>query len=127
MKAKIILLIFGLIIIMSLIFLHFSCEKDENDNQETVCGTTNPLQEIEWLKNLINELENAPTTEIYIYTYKGEKVFAVTTCAICPDGVTQVHDCDSNIICVFGGYAGMNICPDFDTLAVKDSLLWKNF
>ncbi len=126
MKKKIILFKFYFIII-GIILLSISCEKNKTDNREIICGTKDPLQEIEWLKNLVSQLENNPPAAIYIYTYNGEKVFAVTPCTDCPDRVTQFYDCDGNFICFFGGYTGTNTCPGFDSLAVKDTLLWKNY
>ena len=126
MKTKVIILRF--ILIVNLLLLSFaSCEKDKNDNKETICGTTNPLEELEWLKNLISELEGGPSAEIYLYDYKEEKVFLIDNCVNCPDGVAEVYDCDSNVICIFGGFMGMNTCPDFDSIAIKDSLIWKNY
>lgn len=127
MKINIILVSFGLVIFSSLISLHSSCEKDKNDNKETICGTTDPLEELDWLKNIVSELEDGPLTEIYLYDYKEEKVFLINKCVNCPDGLVEVYNCDSNVICIFGGFTGMNTCPDFDSLAVKDLLLWKNY
>jgi hypothetical protein len=127
METKVIILRFVLIVSL-LIFSFNSCEKDKNDNKKIICGTINPIEELEWLKNLIGELESGHNkSEIYLYEYKEEKVFFIDKCINCPDGIAEVYDCDSNVICVFGGYMGINTCPDFDSLAVKDSLLWKNY
>jgi hypothetical protein len=103
-------------------------KKAKFDNQDIIYGTKkDPLQELELLKNLTNKPGNAPKKEIYLYDYKGVKVFLIDKCVNCPDGVAEVNDCDGNIICIFGGISEMNTCPDFDLLWIKDSLLWKNY
>ncbi len=125
MKAR---LIFKITVLAITLFLMCnSCEKPKVDNQDTICGTKDPLQELEWLKNLTNGQGNGARREIYLFTYKGEKVFFIDNCVKCPDGIAEVYDCEGNVICTFGGFMRMNTCPDFDSLAVKDSLFWKNY
>lgn len=100
---------------------------NSNDNYE--CGSDNPIEEIPWLKEIKQDLEMSEKPsgfQIIRYKYKGEFVFYVDACYGCPDDLKTVYDCDGNIICEFGGFAGINTCPDFEAEA-SDSTMLFNF
>jgi hypothetical protein len=104
-----------------------ACNKDE-EIKET-CLVDNPLEELFWLKQIKTGLEQsaaAGKAEIYEYTYKQQRVFSVNSCVGCSDSKTDVYNCGGNIMCEFGGIAGLNTCPDFDSQATNKKLLWKN-
>ena len=79
----------------------------------------------QWLEEKVKELEKTDLSyEVYSYTYKGEPVFLINPCTRnCADMITNVYNCQGEVICSFGGFAGMNTCPDFDT-ATKGKLLY---
>jgi hypothetical protein len=37
-----------------------------------------------------------------------------------------VYACNGDIICQFGGIAGLNTCLDFAERAIKKKVIWKN-
>jgi hypothetical protein len=60
-----------LIISLTLV-LSFSCKKNDN-NEKLTCGVKNPLEELEWLKELVQKADN-DTTGHYMGTIYLEKV-----------------------------------------------------
>ncbi len=71
-------------------------------------------------------VDNGWHGEIYAYQYKGQTVFMVNSCTNCSDSMAQVYTCGGQVICTFGGIAGLITCPDFDDVAVNRVLVWKN-
>lgn len=111
------------IYILGILLLFCSCDKDE---QENTCGE-NPLENISWLKELVDNENNTDDTsglEIIQYTYKNNTVFSVNDCINCADAITVVYDCEKNVLCEFGGIAGVNTCSDFYDEAIKESILY---
>ncbi len=39
----------------------------------------------------------------------------------------QVYNCQGQVICQFGGIAGLNTCPDFYDTATDKKVIWKNY
>jgi hypothetical protein len=77
----------------------FCCENKEASTS-TGCGTTNPAQDLAWLKAEIDLMENS-NTEVsqYFYirqgTYKGSTVFAtINCCPVCNTLPPEVKNCD---------------------------------
>lgn len=103
-------------ILFVLLFFSFSCSKKE----DLYCGTQNPLQELFWLKQMKEgfDMDMSPSRQkIDIYTYNDQSVFMISHCVTCPDAMEVVYNCEGKIICEFGGIAGLNTCPDFETKA----------
>jgi hypothetical protein len=116
------LLAFVLIVILS------ACNKDDEDSSN-VCDIENPLEDLTWLKDIKRtfDLNQSPQREQIIqYRYHGDDVFLIDACFQCPDAITYVRDCEGEIICEFGGIAGMNTCPDFDQDATNEIILYDN-
>ena len=90
------------------------------------CGLTSPLERIDWLKDLKDELDqqNHPGNKIVQYAYLDQCVFLVESCYSCADAIVVVYDIDQNVLCQFGGFAGLNTCPDFMEEAVDKQILW---
>lgn len=108
-----------------LVVLFVSCE----ENKINTCGTESPLEDIVWLKELKTTFESDTSStkrKIIEYEYKNKIVFLIDGCVACPDGMATVYDCEKNTICVFGGIAGVNTCPDFDKLATNKKIIWEN-
>ncbi len=127
MKAK--YRIFNLILILIVI----SCTDKKKDvtlnPTESICFTNNPLEDLPWLKEIktfIELNENAAGGEIIAYKYNGEDVFLVDDCYNCADKMVLIYDCSGQIICKFGGIAGINTCPDFFETATDSTMLYNN-
>jgi hypothetical protein len=46
--------------------------------------------------------------------YDTTEGFLVDICFQCADDLVYYYDCNGNTICEFGGYSGLNTCPDFE-------------
>lgn len=118
------IIIKGFILFVTL-FTLTSC--DNEDDSLKRCSD-NPLEEIKWLKELVdneNNTNNSMGLEIIEYVYKGQTVFMVDNCINnCSDSLVTVYDCEKNILCEFGGIAGLNTCPDFDSEAINKKILF---
>lgn len=112
-----------------LLLVPYSCEAPLEKVNEQVCNVDNPLEDLEWLSDikLSIQLSMGPAgSQIIQYTYKGEPVFWVDLCYMCPDGLIQVYNCAGEVICEFGGIDGRNTCPDFETEATDSTMLFKS-
>ncbi len=95
------------------------CREDVNKT----CNAKNP-QDLPWLRRIIDENQsNRHGAEITRYTYKGKSVFLVDLCKQCDDGLSNVYNCEGEVICRFGGIAGLNTCPDFSEPAAGE-VIW---
>lgn len=100
----------------SLVLMISSCDQETLD----ISNTDNPLEELDWLKEIKNTLEmraSFPGYEIVKYSYQGNDVFWVDDCYQCSDGRIEVYNYEGAVICEFGGIDGRNTCTDFDTAA----------
>ena len=80
-----------------------------------------------WVDSIISDAEqNGHKGEVLQYRYKGKRVFLINTCAECDDSMSEVYDCQQNVICRFGGIAGFNTCPDFSQKASNETIIWRN-
>jgi len=88
----------------------------------------NPIENIIWIKELVERQSMINNTlEITQYNYMGNTVFSVDTCPYnCSDSLINVYDCDQNLICEFGGIAGLNTCPDFDVESINQGTIFSN-
>lgn len=81
----------------------------------------------EWLQEIIDNTEQSGQKgEVIRYYYHGQRVYYVNTCIDCADSMAQVYTCSGNVICQFGGIAGLNTCPDFEDTATHKKVLWQN-
>ncbi len=82
-----------------LILFAFSCEQEK---VQTLCDTNDPVMNLVWLKNLINEIKSDP------------KYLAVTISACSYQGQTLFHIQDSISSCMFcdlRDYSGQKYMP----------------
>ena len=89
----------------------------------------NPLQNIDWLKALVDNealVNRVGSIRITQYTYKGNITFLIDDCfgEGCADNLATLYDCEKNKICEFGGIAGLNTCPDFEKEAIDKKVLF---
>ncbi|NOX66186.1 MAG: hypothetical protein GXO85_10465 [Chlorobi bacterium] len=98
-------------------------------DQNKICGSDNPLDEIAWLREIRDQFDEdmGPQRQRIIqYKYYGNDVFLIEECFQCADAVSIVYDCEKNIVCEFGGYSGKNTCPDFNQNATEEKILYDN-
>jgi hypothetical protein len=90
----------NLVIVLAVFVLILSCEKNDN-----TCNCDNPLEDLQWLKDLKSSLTNCSCqTSIIQGTYKNETVFFVSpTGSECFGNLTYVlRDCNGDTVKVFG-------------------------
>jgi hypothetical protein len=116
--------LFSGLLLFSLLFI--ACDK--NDSFKTSCGTDSPLRDIAWLKETKTNFRWSQNSErITQYTYNNNTVFLIENCiSNCADAMATAYDCDKNTLCQFGGIAGLNTCPDFDSLATDAVILFED-
>jgi hypothetical protein len=112
---------------LSLGLFAFSCEKEycECDDPWPVCYTTNPIEELPWLKQVVTELEDSGELAVYFYvveaTYQGQTVFIVENC--CPQCGTTIplYNCQGEIIC-----NNLPDCPEFGDKLSNRKVIYKH-
>jgi hypothetical protein len=141
---KNIFLIAAVLLISSVAFS--ACNKDEEgtDNSNSTreaeelaipCSFENPLTDLPWLKEMIEEFESyekMPETlpgsieniRIYQCTYKGGIGFLLSECEGCPDGASWLLNCEGEKLCMMGGIAGFT-CPEFEIDPESEKLIWR--
>lgn len=112
-------------ILVFLISIIGCSEVDKNGNLSSRICTEDPLENIKWLKDLINNTDSNGL-EIIQYDYKAQTVFSINSCIDCADNLIIVYDCERNKVCEFGGIAGLNTCTDFDTEARNRTILFSD-
>ena len=103
--------------------LMLSCGNENNK----VCNTDNPLEELGWLNEIRSrfDMDMGPQRQrITQYKYDGKYVFKIEDCYQCADALTYVYNCEGEIICEFGGLDGVNTCPDFEQNATDEKILY---
>lgn len=109
------------LLIFSGFLLIFSCEKDYlSDN---TCNVSNPLKELEWLKNTIQNIEqlSADASKYYFVSmakYHEETVFIEGNCDPLADSVFPVLNCAGERIGILG-----EINPDS---LINRKVIWKS-
>jgi len=87
------------------LLLAFSCEKDIlSDN---TCNVDNPLEQLDWLKVTIQNIEqsNPEWSKYYLITmakYNGETVFIISNCNPVANSVFPVLNCSGQLLGVLG-------------------------
>lgn len=115
-----------LFLLFSIVFLT-SCPSDLE--YEKTCEVNNPLEDLVWLKQIKTSFEQSASVtkkKIVQYQYNNETVFLIDVCFDCADNLISIYNCEGNIICEFGGIAGLNTCPSFDSEATNKIILWEN-
>lgn len=100
-----------------------ACSDTNNEQRPLQTCANNPLETIDWIKDLINNTDSNGL-EIIQYEYKEQTVFSINKCLNCADNLITVYDCQKNKICEFGGIAGLNTCTDFDTETSNKTIIF---
>ena len=113
------------VIIIIIIVLAWSCNVDDGNNMK--CGILHPIEDLKWLKDIKTRFESElpnSRAQIIQYQYEGDYVFLVDPCHQCPDALASVYNCKGEVICEFGGYLGINSCPEFNNTASDPVILY---
>jgi len=76
-----------------------------------------------------SEVKHSPVREpdkasVKAYLYNDEKVYIFDPGSGYADWLYTAYNSDCEVICQFGGLAGMNTCPDFNEKAEYLGLIW---
>lgn len=131
MKNQNLFLILCILLSFSSLSIFFGgCTPDDPspESNNLICNIRNPTQDLLWLKDYIEQRskDTSCRARVTYYIYAENDVFLVDDChsTEVSDHLTFVKDCEGNVICEFGGIAGLNTCPDFETEAIEKSILW---
>lgn len=116
-----------ILILLAVLFTLQGCNKDII-RAKSFCSVTNPVQDLPWLKTIIDAQANNKYSKmtIYKYEYQQEEGFLVDSCVNCPDSVSVFYNCSGNNICKFSGKDGSNTCPDFLTNSIKKEIVFQD-
>ncbi len=91
-------------------------------------GGVDQCTDILWLQPYIDGHKNntAVKSEIIRYQYKGQIVYYIDSCKGCADSMAVVYSCTGEVVCQFGGIAGFNTCPDFESTATAKKVIFSN-
>lgn len=107
-------------VILTAFFLSFfliSCENDPALEEVPSCIQAD-------IKNAIRDGNSEASLTQYLYN--GENVYGFDPGVVYPDIMYTIVNENCEVICQFGGIAGMNTCPDFEENAEVIGILWKN-
>lgn len=126
--------IFATLTLTLLMVAPYSCEEqlEYTDVANKVCNVDNPLEDLEWLKDLKEGIQlsmQAAGSQIIQYNYKGEPVFWVDLCYLCTDNLIHIYNCEGGVIGEIGGAFGVdteNTLADFETEATDSTMLFRS-
>lgn len=99
----------------------FQCE----DRQSILSSESSYCSDLGWLQTIVqNAQQNSSKAEVIRYRYNNQTVYHINTCIDCTDSMAQVYTCSGEVICQFGGIAGLNTCPDFENNATNKKVIW---
>ncbi|ALI99417.1 DUF6970 domain-containing protein [Rufibacter tibetensis] len=97
-----------------------SCEEEQ---VYKTCVVENPVQELEWLRVKVSELQKSEYCQfVQTGNFKGRTVFVVGNCDPLINSINSVYDCDGNLLC----YGGDETCPNFQQEVKDVKLVWTN-
>ena len=104
------------------LFVFVGCDKTENPPK--ICNIENPLTDLPWLKNKVDEITliirsgNPLRVSIYQCIYGNNKIGFLID-----EGNTKpFYNCNGDILCVMGGFAG-ETCSELNI--VSKELIWE--
>jgi hypothetical protein len=103
-------------IIFSIVLI--SCEKDNNKDSDTnKCNVSNPAEDLDWLKQEINDVEQDEYSYYVMATYKGETVFYYGNCNPVINYISIVRNCTGD---------SLGLTNDLYDELTEISTLWKH-
>ena len=120
-----------LIIIGSLSSCHEK-EAEEEFPEEETCNFDNPLADLPWLKEIVDEFEkeaNAlcynPHARIYQCAYKDGIGFLIEMCVGCLDAGYSFRNCEGVVLCENSGLSGEDNCSELNIDFENRKLVWE--
>lgn len=110
-----------LIIIFLVSFLVFGCENLDIPSGLPECIEDQIKSE---LKN--NEVRMPNKASVKAFIYNGEKVYIFDPGSGYADWLFTAYNEECDIVCEFGGFAGLNTCPDFDINSEYLGVIWQD-
>lgn len=107
-----------------LLLTMLSCKDDDVDKLSNSCQVSNPVEDLEWLKEKIEELIAQTDSEFlkYFYvsqnTYMGKTVFIFPNCCPTCNTAIPVYDCEGNPI----GFVGDDSIST--NILNNDTIIW---
>ncbi len=125
MKTKILKLTLLLVLVPLLTVVVASC-KDQEKNK--VCNVKNPLTDLPWLKELVNDKNQSPGIYVNIFQCdynNGHDGFLIEPCVNCDDYILQLYSCNGTIL--FNLTGTLEIEAFYQELDIKSKkLIWTN-
>jgi len=95
-----------------------SCKKDENKDKETnKCNVSNPVEDLDWLKQEIDNVKQDEYSYYVMATYKGETVFYYGNCNPVVNYISIVRNCTGD---------SLGLTADLYDELTEVSTLWKH-
>ncbi|NMH89758.1 hypothetical protein [Flavivirga algicola] len=86
--------------VLLLLLIISSCKNDD-DNSNTTCNVSNPVEDLTWLKEIIEDFKQSTLVdESYVYkaTYEGKTVFIIGNCCATCNSLTLVAYCNGDFV-----------------------------
>ncbi len=83
----------GLATTIAALTLLFSCEEDDNSNSDDICNVSDPIEELDWLKEAIESMKDDEYLYCKMAKYKGKTVFFWGSCDPLANGSSIVVSC----------------------------------
>ena len=119
------------ILLLALSVSFLSCDEDK-ENTNTVCNVNNPLDDLPWLRKIVNEFEhNAveldynPHAIIHQCMYKDGIGFLLEMCVGCPDTGYSFRNCEGQVLCGGGGITGEDNCSELGINFESRKIIWE--
>lgn len=116
-----------IVFILILSFFIFGCNDDEESNTKSACGVENPVLDLTWLKNEIEQRENDQIEETIDWQYhyimqvafEKQDVFIYGNCDPLLNSVSPVYNCSGEAL----GFIGDENFPT--DLFSTANIIWK--
>lgn len=86
----------NIIIIILVVLTYSSCQSDNNTNIEMLCDVSNPIKNLAWLEQRINDSDEFTYYESAIYL--NQTVFINWNCNPLVDYQSNVYDCEGKFV-----------------------------
>jgi hypothetical protein len=105
--------------LLLLVFIISACKAQ----QQSVATNSMP----DWLDKKIKQFKiDNPNGkgQVEKFLYHEQTVYLVDFCVGCPDFMVYVYNENEEVICEFGGIAGISTCADFAEEAISKGICW---
>lgn len=110
-----------LCILLLISWLTFSCE-----NLDIPSGLPSCIEDQIKSELMNHQVRSPKKSQVKAYLYLGEKVFIYDPGSGYTDWLYTAINQECEVICEFGGFAGLNTCPDFNEQAEYLGIIWED-